>query len=112
VLSIAADLYKDSSHFLLELIQNADDNTYPQGETPQVTFYWDRSGLLFFACNEVGFSKADLSALCSANRSTKKLQAGKIGEKGIGFKSVFKVVSQPLCRTSLSFLPSMTKLNL
>jgi HSP90 family molecular chaperone len=90
-------LYKDSSHFLLELIQNADDNRYSDDVKPQATFFYRRDGLLFFGCNELGFDQANLAALCSANRSTKKLHKGKkgsIGEKGIGFKSVFKVANE------------------
>ena len=45
-------------------------------------------------CNEVGFSKANVEALCRIGASTKKDKErtkGYIGEKGIGFKSIFKV---------------------
>lgn len=46
-------------------------------------------------CNEVGFTAANVEALCRIGFSTKKLnRAGFIGEKGIGFKSVFKVADQ------------------
>ena len=41
--------------------------------------------------NEDGFSKNDIQALCAVGKSTKSHSAGYIGEKGIGFKSVFKV---------------------
>jgi hypothetical protein len=48
-------------------------------------------------CNEVGFSFKQLDALTRLGQSTKKSTAGRqkgyIGEKGIGFKSVFKVVN-------------------
>lgn len=40
-------------------------------------------------CNEDGFSKNDLSAVCSVGESTKTTSHGYIGAKGIGFKSVF-----------------------
>lgn len=99
---IAADLYKDSSHFLLELIQNADDNAYDDGVTPSATFFYRRDGFLFFACNEKGFTKANLRAICSANRSTKTLNKGKTGvtgEKGVGFKSIFKVCNEVWIRS-------------
>lgn len=47
-------------------------------------------------CNEVGFEKENIEALCRIGHSTKKVQdrtKGYIGEKGIGFKSVFKVAN-------------------
>lgn len=45
-------------------------------------------------CNEIGFTFPQLDALTRIGRSTKKATDGRkgyIGEKGIGFKSVFKV---------------------
>lgn len=45
-------------------------------------------------CNEIGFSFRQLDALTRIGKSTKKAAGGRkgyIGEKGIGFKSVFKV---------------------
>lgn len=44
--------------------------------------------------NEDGFSKDNISAICSVGKSTKKHSAGYIGEKGIGFKSVFKIAQK------------------
>jgi hypothetical protein len=49
---------------------------------------------LLIDCNEVGFTKANVEALCRIGASTKKSRersTGYIGEKGIGFKSIFKV---------------------
>ena len=40
---------------------------------------------------QVGFSKANVRALCDVGNSTKQHKIGYIGQKGIGFKSVFKV---------------------
>jgi hypothetical protein len=46
--------------------------------------------------NERGFSAANVRALCDVGRSTKGSGGlGYIGQKGIGFKSVFRV--RPLC---------------
>ncbi len=56
-----------------------------------------RDGNFYFRtdCNEVGFTFDQLNALTRVGQSTKKGntsgQQGYIGEKGIGFKSVFKV---------------------
>src|SRR4051794_30030550 len=35
---LSEDLYSSETHFVLELIQNADDNTYPDGVVPTITF--------------------------------------------------------------------------
>ena len=40
---------------------------------------------------QVGFSKVNVKALCDVGKSTKQHKVGYIGQKGIGFKSVFKV---------------------
>ncbi|OAL50739.1 hypothetical protein IQ07DRAFT_680093 [Pyrenochaeta sp. DS3sAY3a] len=92
-LEIVSDqLYDKSTHFLLELLQNADDNTY-ECATPTLNFTY-RPGSFRVDCNEVGFSEQNVKAICTIGESTKKglnRSAGYIGEKGIGFKSVFKV---------------------
>lgn len=40
-------------------------------------------------CNEDGFTNENLEAICSVGKSSKSGSQGYIGEKGIGFKSVF-----------------------
>ena len=40
---------------------------------------------------QVGFSEVNVKALCDVGKSTKQHKVGYIGQKGIGFKSVFKV---------------------
>lgn len=58
---------------------------------------------LIIESNEVGFTERDVRAICSSARSSKTQGQGYIGEKGIGFKSVFKVArkvtihSGPFC---------------
>lgn len=76
------------------MIQNADDNSYASGVDPLLTLVYRDDGYLWVGCNEVGFSKANVEAICDINDSTKTVKdatKGYIGEKGIGFKSVFKV---------------------
>jgi hypothetical protein len=92
----ANDLYPNPAHFLMELLQNADDNSY-EIPTPMVKFSYTRAkgvkGKLRIDCNEVGFSKVNVDAICGIGNSTKSGVGGGaryIGEKGIGFKSVFK----------------------
>ena len=43
--------------------------------------------------NEDGFKEENVKSICEVAKSTKKEQRGYIGEKGIGFKSVFRVAS-------------------
>jgi hypothetical protein len=106
---LSAQLYSEPSHFLFELIQNADDNNYAHDVQPEVMLAYRADGLLLFGCNELGFSKANVSAICDMNQSTKTLlKEGKkscIGEKGIGFKSVFKVADKVwITSNNFSFL--------
>lgn len=91
--SVAADLYQNPTRFIYELIQNADDNSYKPGVLPTVIIT-KGPGTLRLDCNERGFTKANVEAICRSGKSSKKganKSAGYIGEKGIGFKSVFRV---------------------
>lgn len=45
--------------------------------------------------SQVGFTEANMRALCDVGASTKSQLVGYIGQKGIGFKSVFRVTSAP-----------------
>lgn len=92
--TVAKDLNSKESHFLLELVQNADDNHYADGVAPALTFSL-KSNELVVSNNEQGFAPKNVRALCSAGESSKENKAGYIGEKGIGFKSVFKVTDTP-----------------
>lgn len=91
---LSKDLYKNPDHFTLELIQNADDNEYRPDVTPTITFRLS-SERISIRNNEKGFSEANVRALCRVGRSTKVKDQGFIGEKGIGFKSVFAVSDTP-----------------
>ncbi|KAJ7032739.1 hypothetical protein C8F04DRAFT_645308 [Mycena alexandri] len=93
--SLSEDLYSSDSHFVLELVQNADDNVYGADITPSLQMSLDlNSNTLVVACNETGFNKSQVEAICKIGASTKKHQEGYIGDKGIGFKSVFKVADK------------------
>lgn len=45
-------------------------------------------------CNEDGFTKENLQALCAVGKSSKVARHGYIGAKGIGFKSVFMAAQE------------------
>ncbi|KAM0333486.1 hypothetical protein ACHAQA_002149 [Verticillium albo-atrum] len=98
---LSSQLNAKTTHFILELIQNADDNAYPAGVQPTFTLTLSKMGPNFTLrtdCNETGFTLKNIDAICSIGESTKTIivngQKGFIGEKGIGFKSVFKVANQ------------------
>lgn len=89
---MAKELYGSDARFIFELLQNADDNKfsklYNTGDVPRITFQVYESHLVV-ECNEDGFTKGDLTAICHVGQSTKANDYGYIGAKGIGFKSVF-----------------------
>jgi hypothetical protein len=76
------------------LIQNTDDNSY-ESETPKVSIQLSKEGI--FVCNnEKGFQEKDVRSICDVGNSTKSKSEGFIGEKGIGFKSCFRITDQPM----------------
>ena len=92
---LAAELYSGNVHFVLELVQNADDNAYAPGVLPTLRIVARREQIVF-ENNEVGFAERNVLAICSMGESTKQASdAGYIGNKGIGFKSVFKLTTTP-----------------
>lgn len=101
--ALARDLYSKDTHFIFELIQNAEDNSYQKVE-PSLSFRLLRTdptgtqgsfGALIIQNNEIGFSSNNVEAICAVGMTTKSKNQGYIGEKGIGFKSVFRVTSIP-----------------
>jgi len=88
--------------YINELLQNADDCTYPSGVIPSFEFVISELNNRAVATryNEVGFSNENVRAITAIGESTKKklLNAeqnlNKIGEKGVGFKSVFSVAKK------------------
>ncbi|RMY97100.1 hypothetical protein D0864_04916 [Hortaea werneckii] len=103
---LSEELYAKPTHFVLELIQNADDNRYDDAE-PSLSVLYREDGYLWVGCNEVGFMPENVWALCRIGDSTKKVDGGAkgfIGEKGIGFKSAFKVADRVWVKSgALSF---------
>src|SRR5688500_4623525 len=92
--ALSEDLYAKETHFVLELVQNADDNKYAAGITPQIAFRLSSTRVVV-ENNELGFTEPNVAALCKVGQSTKTKHEGFIGEKGIGFKSVFTVTDKP-----------------
>lgn len=85
--ALSGDLYTDSTRFIYELLQNADDS-HDQGESIKV---WIKiiNNYLVIAHSGKPFSARDIQGICNINNGTKKSDSSKTGYKGIGFKSVF-----------------------
>ncbi|KAK9748280.1 hypothetical protein RND81_02G047200 [Saponaria officinalis] len=102
---LSAELYSKDVHFLMELIQNAEDNEYLEGVEPSLEFLitsrditgTGAAATLMIFNNEKGFSQKNIESICSVGDSTKagNRKRGYIGEKGIGFKSVFLLTATP-----------------
>ncbi|KAF4973514.1 hypothetical protein FSARC_211 [Fusarium sarcochroum] len=87
--ALAKSLYSSNAQFIFELLQNAEDNEFRHAQQPAyVSFHMCRDKLVV-ECNEDGFTEENLRAICDIGRSSKQGAQGFIGEKGIGFKSVF-----------------------
>ena len=78
-------LYTDKSHFVYELLQNAED-----AEAKSIRFiqHADRLEVLH---DGKPFTSANLQGLCDIGKSDKVDNLNQIGEFGVGFKSVFGI---------------------
>lgn len=84
-LGIIIQLYADKSHFVYELLQNAEDAGATRIRFEQ---YADRLVVLH---DGHPFTMENLKGLCDIGLSDKINDLNKIGEFGVGFKSVFSI---------------------
>ena len=89
VLDLIGRLYSDRTHFIEELIQNADDATATE---MSFELFADR---LEVSHDGRPFTEADVRAICGVARSDKADDLTKIGKFGIGFKSVYAYTRSP-----------------
>ncbi|MBF2761597.1 MAG: hypothetical protein ISN28_15460 [Ectothiorhodospiraceae bacterium AqS1] len=82
-------LYSDRTHFVYELLQNAEDK---DATRVRLNLYEDR---LEFLHDGTPFDKADIRGICGIGEGTKSDDLTKIGKFGIGFKSVYSYTSSP-----------------
>lgn len=101
---LSGKLYSSSVHFVAELIQNADDNTYTDSIDDRVIKFVLNENALTVFNNEVGFEPANIEAICRVGGSTKKAKANNIGQKGVGFKSVFSISHRPEVHSNGKYL--------
>ena len=81
--------YADPTHFIYELIQNAEDQ-----EATEVEFVISQDNMTF-CHNGQPFLREDVESITGIGNSEKPKEANKIGRFGIGFKSVFQVTARP-----------------
>jgi len=89
VLDLLGQLYSERTHFIFELIQNAED----AGAT-ELAFelFADR---LEVRHDGRPFTEADVRGVCGVGQSAKSGDFTRIGQFGIGFKSVYAYTSSP-----------------
>ncbi|HEX9520551.1 MAG TPA: hypothetical protein VF940_30760 [Streptosporangiaceae bacterium] len=89
VLELLGQLYSDRTHFIFELIQNAED----AGATDlSFDLFDDRLELRH---DGRPFSSADIRGICGVSQGTKAGDLTQIGKFGIGFKSVYAYTNTP-----------------
>ena len=85
--SLSRDIYTDSTRFIYELLQNADDASCKSGSLAfQIDFIED---YLVVSHQGKPFDQDDVEAICSIGDGCKASDSEQTGFKGIGFKSVF-----------------------
>ena len=98
---ISEQLYSDRSHFVYELLQNAEDalerrfGQYPNDHSPcavQFRLFCDRLEFRHFG---VPFNEEDVKGISDVLKGTKKEDIAQIGKFGIGFKSVYAFTASP-----------------
>ncbi|HFT7392340.1 TPA: DUF3883 domain-containing protein [Aeromonas hydrophila] len=92
---LAAGLYDDRTHFIFELLQNAEDALGRRGEwhgSRKVVFNLNSACLMLSHFGKP-FDEADVRSVCDIAESTKNESS--IGRFGLGFKSVYTVTDLP-----------------
>jgi hypothetical protein len=92
---LLAGLYDDRTHFIFELLQNAEDALARRSDWKgprSVVFHLTRAALRVSHFGQP-FDEADVRGICGIDESTKELTA--IGRFDIGFKSVYAFTDRP-----------------
>ena len=89
-LEILSDLYTDDSHFIYEILQNAED-----AQASEVKFVLYKNRLEIFHNGAKVFNEQDVKSITKIAKSTKKADVNTVGKFGLGFKSVYSVTDEP-----------------
>src|SRR6516225_4309280 len=85
----AVEKYAEPTHFIFELLQNADDQ---EAKRVQFKLHPDRVEFCHWGNP---FRQVDVERITRLGDSGKPFEVHKIGNYGIGFKSVFAVTDRP-----------------
>lgn len=78
---LVAEIHAEKPHFILELIQNAEDNDYDENVNPMIKFIIEDDRVVL-QNNERGFRENNVWALCGIGETTKQdKQQGYIGKR-------------------------------
>jgi hypothetical protein len=98
---VAEQLYSDRTHFIYEILQNAEDalsrrvQNQPDNILPKSVAFRLYSHRLEVSHFGQPFTEDDVRAISDVLRGTKKADEKQIGKFGIGFKSVYAFTSTP-----------------
>ncbi len=95
LLNFAKNINNDPLRYIYEIIQNADDCAYADHITRAFSLDLSEPDKIIAKYNELGMNYLDIIALTSLGKSSKHDPTKKqIGEKGIGFKTIFSPCRQ------------------
>lgn len=95
---IFEDQYTERTHFIFELLQNAEDalaRRGPEWNGPRAVSFDLTENQLRVSHFGDPFNEADVRGICQIGNSTKEGNLTAIGRFGIGFKSVYAFTEQP-----------------
>ncbi len=98
---ISQELYSDRSHFVYELLQNAEDalerrfGQNPDDNSPHAVRFRLFPDRLEFRHFGAPFNEEDVKGVSDVLKGTKKDDVAQIGKFGIGFKSVYAFTASP-----------------
>ena len=101
---LSQELYSKDTHFVLELVQNADDNSYPAGVLPALEFILQGSGITVLN-NEVHWLVSKLPALsldytgfaCNACTALPELSSAEHPSPALKINLVYACLMLPCC---------------
>src|SRR6266702_3741303 len=96
-----ADRYTERTHFIFELLQNAEDalrwreEAEPGAQFPRTVIFRLFPHHLEVTHSGLPFTEEHVRAICSITLGTKSKNLNDIGKFGIGFKSVYAYTKRP-----------------